>query len=86
MTKWSQVLELVPLLVLGVEHELVGGLGVVLGLAGHLLRPVLQLADLLAPLEEGRVGLAHLRRGARALGLHARIERSIQCFFWESSR
>ena len=64
-------LELVPLLVLGFEHELVRGLGVVLGLVGHLLRPVLQLADLLAPLEEGRVGLAHLGLGAGALCLYA---------------
>ena len=62
-------LELVPLLVLGVEHEFVRGAGVVLGLVGHLLRPLLQLADLLASLDEGRVGLAHLARGADALRL-----------------
>ena len=65
----SGLLELIPLLVLGVEHELVGGARVVLGLVGHLLRPLLQLVDLLAALEEGCVRLAHLAGGADALGL-----------------
>ena len=79
-----QVLELVPLLVLGVEHEFVCGAGVVLCLVGHLLRPLLQLAYLLASLDECRVGLAHLARGADALRLmRARMDSVLMmCLFF----
>ena len=80
-------LELVPLLVLCVEHEFVRGAGVVLGLVGHLLRPLLQLADLLASLDEGRVGLAHLARGADALRLFARMDSVLMlCLFFGKLR
>ena len=68
-TTHKSALELVPLLVLGVKHDLVHGVRVVLGLVGHIHCPLLQLVYLLAVLEEGGVRLAHLGGPADALGL-----------------
>lgn len=54
--------QLIPFLVLVLEHELVRGVGEYGRVVGHALRALLQLRQLVPALQDQLVGPRHLRR------------------------